>query len=276
MNTRTAPALNKIPFLVGDVLLLGLAVWILQTQPHPLSLRALALCASLAALGVVVSVLPFVLEYKAALKCAEAEKLSDTVAQINQLEQLAKQISAATGQWQDVQTAAGKTAGAAKEIADQMAAEIEGFTDFAKQAHEGEKASLRLEVEKLRRSEGEWLQILVRVLDHVFALQQAGARSGQPELAAQLGNFQNACRDVARRIGLTPFAAEADERFDDKRHRLLDSEKSFDGAVVGETLAPGYTFQSQMLRPALVRLKPTVAAAVESAGETPAAEPTLL
>ena len=58
---------------------------------------------------------------------------------------------------------------------------------------------VRLEVEKLRRAEGEWLQVLVRVLDHVYALHLGALRSGQPNLIEQLSNFQNACRDAARR-----------------------------------------------------------------------------
>jgi hypothetical protein len=75
-------------------------------------------------------------------------------------------------------------------------------------------------------------------------------------LIAQLSNFQNACRDAARRVGLTPFAAEAAEPFDEKRHQLLEGQKTpADGAIIAETLATGYTFQGRLLRPALVRLR---------------------
>jgi hypothetical protein len=57
------------------------------------------------------------------------------------------------------------------------------------------KNHLRLEIEKLRRGEGEWLQVMVRVLDHVQALHLAGQRSGQRNLIEQLTHFQNSCRD---------------------------------------------------------------------------------
>jgi molecular chaperone GrpE (heat shock protein) len=138
-----------------------------------------------------------------------------------------------------------------------------------KKMNDSEKAALRLEVEKLRRGEGEWLQMLVRILDHVFALHSAALRSNQPKsVADQIGQFQNACRGTVRRIGLVSFVGEPNEPFDPERHQLGDAkQKPFDGAVIAETLGAGYTFQGKLLRPAVVRLRdvntpPPVAAVV--------------
>jgi hypothetical protein len=137
-----------------------------------------------------------------------------------------------------------------------MTVEANAFAEFMQKANDSEKGHLRLETEKLRRNEGEWMQIVVRLLDHVFALQQAGARSAQPNVREQLTLFQNACRDVVRRIGLTPIEAVPDEPFDEQRHQLLDpAAKPATGALVAETLATGYTFQGQLIRRALVRLQ---------------------
>jgi molecular chaperone GrpE (heat shock protein) len=99
------------------------------------------------------------------------------------------------------------------------------------------------------------------MLDHVFALHQGALRSGQPALIEQVSNFQNACRDVARRVGLTPFAAQEAEPFDAKRHQLIEEGATPPpDAVVSETVATGYTFQGRLVRPALVRLRETSAA----------------
>ena len=269
MTDRPAPALNKLPFLIVAVLLLGVAAFIAQQSHHPFSLAQNLLLVGTVAFAAILAVTPFVLEYKAAVTFAESNQLNDAVAQIENLELLAKQIGSATAQWQDVQSAAGKTAATAKQIADQMATEVENFTEFMKKANDTEKSALRLEVEKARRGEGEWLQIVVRILDHIFALHQAAARSGQPELIGQLGHFQNACRDVVRRVGLTPFTGEVNERFDAERHKLLDAETAPAGALVGETLAAGYTYQGRLLRPALVKLQ-------TAAAEVPAKEETVL
>ena len=279
MNDRPTPAVNKLPFLFADLLLLGLAGIIVQQYPHPLNFRLASLCVGLVILGAIFSVIPFLLEYKSAVRLAESEKLNDAVSQINQLDTLAKQISSATAQWQDVQNAAGKTTTAAKEIAARMDEELKGFTEFMQKANDSEKGALRLEVEKLRRAEGEWVQVLVRVLDHIFALHQAGVRSGQAELIHQLGQFQHACRDAARRIGLTPFAPAPDEAFDAARHKLPDSETAPADARIGETLAPGFTYQGRLLRPALVKLKTAESAPAQIAAEpdapAPTAEPSL-
>jgi molecular chaperone GrpE (heat shock protein) len=182
-----------------------------------------------------------------------------TVSQIRNLEQLAAQIGYATSQWQIVRESSDRTASMAKEIAQGMAAEVRSFNEFLQRASEDEKSALRLEVEKLRRLEGDWLQVLVRMLDHIYALHQAALRSRQPGLIEQLGSFQNACRDVARRVGLAPFAAADAEPFDQRRHQLLDTTEAPPGATVEETIATGYTFQGKVIRPALVRLRNCVA-----------------
>jgi molecular chaperone GrpE (heat shock protein) len=149
-----------------------------------------------------------------------------------------------------------------------MTAEVQSFTEFMQQANEKERGTLRIEVEKLRRAEADWLQVLVRTLDHVFALHQGALRSGQPGLIEQLGHFQNACRDAARRVGLTPFSANEAEPFDPQRHQLVDgAAQPAPDAVVAQTIAAGYTFQGRLIRPALVSLRETPAAVSAPAPE---------
>jgi molecular chaperone GrpE (heat shock protein) len=255
MSDEIAPKLSKWPFYLGDALFLGAAGFICWQEPAPLGLRALTLAVLCVAAGAVLCILPFLLEYRALVKVVEASTLTDVVSQIQNVEQLAGQIHSATGQWQTVQEAADKTAAAAREIAGRMTAEVQAFTQFMQRANDNEKANLRLETEKLRRAEADWLQVLVRVLDHVYALHLGAVRSGQPNLIEQMGNFQNACRDAARRVGLAPFTAALAEPFDGQRHQLVEGAKPAPDAVIGETLAAGYTFQSRLLRPALVRLR---------------------
>jgi molecular chaperone GrpE (heat shock protein) len=279
MSDRTIPVLPKWPFLAGNAVLIAAAALVVATSAHPLSAVCCVLCVAAVVAGAVLAVVPYLREYQAAVKYVELGQLSDTAAQIQQVKALAAQISDATARWQEVQTASGKTAATAREITDRMAAEVRAFTDFMAQANDSEKNALRLEVEKSRRAEGDWLQIIVRILDHIYALHQAGARSGQPELAAQLDQFQNACREAARRVGLIPYVAAADEPFAADRHKNFDGETPAEGALIGETLAAGYTYQGRLLRPALVKLKsPETPAAAAPKEETTVtdAEPTLL
>ncbi len=285
MSADATPTLAKWPFLLGDLLFVGLAALIVQMSVHPLALWQIAACVVCLGLGAWLAVLPFLKEYEAALRLAETASLTDTVAQIQNLESVASQVGGATTQLQIAQEAATKTVEAAQEIATRMTTEAAGFAEFMQKANDSEKGHLRLEVEKLRRAEGDWLQILIRLLDHVFALYQAGARSGQPALAKQLGHFQDACRDAARRVGLVPFIAPPGEPFDPERHQLPEGQPGpVDVAFIADTLATGYTFQGQPLRRALVALVEIQAAAPTgaptedpAAAESPAArEPRLL
>jgi len=269
MSDAIAPKLSKWPFFLGDGLLLGTACLIGYQSKFALGHWEMCFVVLCVAGGALLGVAPFLLEYDALAKVAEAGALNTAVAELKNLAAIANQISGATGKWQEAQEQADKTVVGAREIAERMTVEVQAFTEFMKRANDSERANLRLEVEKLKRGESEWLQVLVRTLDHVYALHQGASRSGQPKLAEQVGNFQLACRDSARRVGLTPFTANEGELFDAQRHQLVEEGvKAPAGAVVAETIATGYTFQGRLVRPALVRLgngEATVAAVTAEA-----------
>ena len=254
MRDPLAPGLSKWPFFLGDALLVGAAWFIYFQSKLPMGAWQIGFVVLCVAGGAGLGIMPFLLEYRVLAKLAEAKSLATVISQMQQLEEIAARIGGATGQWQTVQETAEKTAASANAIAERMTAEAKAFTEFMQKANDQEKATLRLEVEKLRRAEADWLQVLVRVLDHIYALNQGALRSGQPNLIEQLGNFQNACRDAARRVGLTPFVAKESEPFDPQRHQVVEGNGALPAdALVSETVAVGYTFQGRMVRPALVR-----------------------
>jgi molecular chaperone GrpE (heat shock protein) len=256
MQESAAPRLAKWPFFLGNLLLLALAWFIFHQGKRPLGMwevLALVVCVGV---GAVFSIWPFVLEYRSAEKLLETVALTSVVSQVQNLEQVAAHISGATAQWQTVQESADKTARMAKEITERMANEAKLFQEFFQQANDTEKATLRLEIDKFRRVEADWLQVLVRILDHVYALNRAAAQSRQATVIEQLGRFQNACHDTARRVGLTPFLAARDDKFDSQKHQVIDGQtKPDDDSSIDETVASGYTFQGKLIRPALVRLR---------------------
>lgn len=276
MNDVRDWKIPKWPFLLSGLLLLAFAYLIVWKSPHPIGKWEIATCFGATALGSIIWIIPYVLDYRAMGKAIQVNALGAVAGKIQDLEKLAAQVSSATSQWDVVQGQADKTATAARQIADKMGAEVREFTEFMQKMNDSEKAALRLEAEKLHRGEAEWLQMLVRIFDHIFALHGAAVRSGQPKLAEQITHFQNACRSTVRRIGLTPFAAEPGESFDATRHQVIDStEKPPADAVVAETIGSGYTFQGKLLRPAVVRLREAVAAASSrhsAANESPAKE----
>jgi molecular chaperone GrpE (heat shock protein) len=260
MRDSLSPKLSKWPFFLGDLLMVGCAGLIYTQSNGPLSLWQQALIVGSVAGGALLAILPFLLEYRLLARLVEAERLVDVVGQIRNMESIAEQITTATARWQGVQEVADRVAGTSKAIAERMSVEAKAFTEFLQKANDSEKANLRLETDKLRRAEGDWVHVMVRMLDHVYALYMGAVRSGQPNLIAQMDQFQFACRDAARRIGLTPFVAGASEPFDAQRHQLFEGQQPpSDGAKIAETVATGYTFQGRLLRAALVRLEGTQA-----------------
>jgi molecular chaperone GrpE (heat shock protein) len=253
-SSTVGPRLIKWPFFLGDALLAGLAAVTVYRGSVPLNPWETGLCLLATIAGAWFCALPFLREYQGALKLSEAAALATTVAQIQNLEQIKTGIVNASNQWQAVREHSTETVSAVKEIADRMKTELSEFCAFLQKANDTEKSHLRLEVEKLRRAEREWLQASVHVLDHVFALHTAAARSGQPALMTQLNQFQLACRDQVRRLGLVGFAPAAGDPFDPQVHQLPDGQADgADGLRVKEILAPGYTFQGELVRRALVR-----------------------
>ena len=276
MNEVPDWKIPKWPFLLANALLLAAAAVLVYQAAHPISELEIGLAIGGVALGALLGCLPFILDYRATAKLIEVNAVGTIAEQLNDLKKYSSQIAAATDQWALVQEATKgnteKTVAAAGEIAGRMTAEIREFNDFQLKLNDTEKGALRLEVEKLRRAEGEWLQVVARILDHIFALHNAAARSGQPELAEQISQFQNACRDAARRVGVTPFHALPEEKYDAQKQRAHGVENPPAEAVIAETLAPGLTFQGRLIRPALVRLLDPGAPVAEPLAAAEAAE----
>ncbi len=255
MTDRTTPKLPKWPFFVGDILLLALAAGIVALRQQAFGLWESIACLAAVGSGAAIAVWPFILDHRAILKFSEADKLADTVAQIHNLEAVASQLTGATARWQTVQDSADKTAAHARQIVDLIAHEAKTFQEFLKKNNEAERSHLRLEIEKANRAQQEWIQLTVHLLDHIFALHQAGVRSGQPSIVNQLSQFQAACRDLVRRVGLAAYEPQPGEAFNEQFHQLNDTQVAPpEGGEVAHILAPGFTFQGQPLRKALVAL----------------------
>jgi len=258
MTDRFESKLPKRPFLgaclMGDVLLLGLAWLIFAQSPTPMGRWEILAYVVCVGLGACLMVTPFVLEYRALMKIAEAERLQTAVLQIQNLEIIGRQISNATANWQSAHELSTRNVESARQLGEAVTSGARAFSEFIHKVNDSEKNHLRLEVEKLKRGESDWLQVLVHIMDHIYAVHLAGSRSRQPALAEQLSSFQNACRDVARRVGLVPFVAVPGENFNPKVHQLPDTTTPPPGARVSESLATGYTYQGKLLRPTLVAL----------------------
>lgn len=257
-EAQAAPKLQKWPFYLADLILSGLAAYVLsqvgfQSSTHVVIALA---CLLAAGWGAWISIMPWLTEYRTRSTIAESSNLRSTLEQIQSLEKVGELIRQSNSQWQGVQDASNRTVSAAREIADKMKVETDEFMKFIENAHDQERAGLRLEVEKLRKMEGDWIKVVVQMLDHVFALFRAAERSGQENVIQQLGQFQAACRDAARRMGLAPYVPAIGEKYDPRGHQLPNPPAVIEEeAAIAEVLATGFTYQGQLLRRSLVLLR---------------------
>ena len=256
MEGNTTPKITKWPFFAGDLMLVGFAVAVFYYCPQPMPVWQVIISGVAIFFGAWFGISPFLHQYRTSVKIAEADSLAETVEQIQKMEVVGQQISNATMSWSAAQEMAEKTAQTAKGLADKMIAETQAFENFLKNANETEKNHLRLEIEKMHRAQEEWLQVVVGLLDHVYALHQAGLKSGQPGLIEQLSKFQAACRDIARHMGLVAFAPKPDDLYDSKTVQTpQDDEKVPQNALIDQVLMPGFTFQGRIVRRAMVTFK---------------------
>lgn len=255
MSLPILPKTAKWPFFVGDALLIGLAWFFYAQASTPFDGPTLTACVACIAIGAMLGITPFIMDYRAEVRLAESNGLTDTLDQIRGLETIAAAVASATGKWQGVHERAGEAVDSARQVSEIMSGEMKSFMEFLEKANDSERQHLTLEVEKLKRAESDWLGVLVRILDHVYALRSAAVQSGQQKVIDQLTHFQMAVYDVARRVGLTPFSAEAGCTFDAEKHQLPNGGEVPAEARIAATLAVGYTFRGQMIRPAIVHLE---------------------
>jgi molecular chaperone GrpE (heat shock protein) len=258
-DDREPARLAKWPFYLADLLLSAVIIFVLYqlgTFEGTTEMVIVVVCIGAAAVAAWFSVLPWLKEHDASVKLSDSSNLKTSLEQIKNVDKIAELIRQSNAQWQGVQEASARTVTSAREITDKMKLEADEFMKFIANAHDQERAGLRLEVEKLRRMEADWIKVAVQMLDHVFALARAAERSGQQQIIKQLQQFQNACRDVARRMGLVAFVPAVGEPFDQRAHQLPNPQMAAkEGDTIQDVLASGFTYQGQLLRRSLVMLE---------------------
>lgn len=250
-----APQIQKWPFFAADGLFLALAGGIvvagggLALEGWELSLVAVCM-----GLGSAFGVWPFLAEYREESRRFEAREFGSVLEQVRRLEEVGKLVSESAGQWQEMAEQGEGVSKAAEEMAVRVREERERFREIAEKTNDKERDHWRLEAEKLRRSEREWLGVLAGIMYHVFALHRAGRSSGQAKLIQQLDGFQGACLDICRRVGLSQHVVKAGEAFDPKIHKTEEGRPMPKNPIVRETLAPGFSFQGRRAYLPLVAL----------------------
>lgn len=253
-KTKQMPV-PKWPFLMCDLLFLGLAGWLGWQVEPPAEPWQVGCIFAAVAFGALFAAAPFYWEYRAEARAVEIAQLTSVAKEVGKMEEVARQIAECTGNWTDAQEASEQSVAAAKGIAEQIGADAKEFAGTMEALKDSRSKSLELEVDKLQRGEKEWCGLLVGQLDLVYRLRESAVMSGKEQFIETMTVFQAQCRDLARRVGLVAFEVEEGEAFDPEKHQLADVDAKADGdAKVAATKLPGFTLQGQLVRKAVVAL----------------------
>lgn len=243
---------------MGDLLLLGASGWVawgLHEGRLPWAAATAALVVGGVAAGAWVLATPFLRDHDAATRRSEQEILADTLQQVRQVETAASGISTSAGHIQSAQQALERARAASEQVVARLDEQRQSLAELQSRTLDHERQTMRIELEKLRRGEEESVRVLCHLLDHNYAVFQAGQRSGQPTLAQQLAQYRAACLDAVRRLGLAAHEARPGEAFEPSRHEPAEGHQAGPGAVVAGTVACGYTFRGKGIRPIIVAIE---------------------
>ena len=201
MNLTSSPRPPKWPYLLGDIVLLALACIVGITAESPLSATALSVIFGCVALGCVLGVLPYILDFSGEQRDAVAEFQQRLEVQNAKLLHGIEALAATGAQLKAAQEAAAKAVHTAESLPYKLQEKIAEFTTQLQQHDDEEKAAMTKELETLRDTEGQRLTALVGTIQTAtkeFAALEKDARTATeaarhevaeaaPALAAALG-----------------------------------------------------------------------------------------
>ncbi len=150
-RSATPPSVARWPFVLGDILLLVIAAITLFTagaSPGPVPLIVATVCI---AGGVGLLLAPYLLEYEARVRLAEAAARDASDAQHRRMIQTAEQLAHAVARSQSTEEQAGQALGTLEELAERLTTQADELAQALNRSGEREQARLAGEVDQLAR-----------------------------------------------------------------------------------------------------------------------------
>jgi len=160
MKLLAQPRPPKWPFFLGDAALLAVASAVGYFQPAPLSNIALSIVFGCVALGAVLAGVPFLTDFIASQREAEAQLLANLAAENHKLAHSAEILVGTTGQLKSAHEAATRAVHTAEALPYRMQEKLGEFTAQLQESEDEEKAAMAKELEALRETEGERLSAM--------------------------------------------------------------------------------------------------------------------
>jgi hypothetical protein len=152
------PKLPKIPFLVGDVILLGAAWYLAQRDPGPLSVQAIAAITGCVVFAAIIGAIPFLTDYARKQDEALDERQRGLEALSRTINTAAEQISIAANGLNELTDLTHKNLKHAEQLPHKLQDKIAEFNAQLDNARDNDREELEKELVELRTSETERLQ----------------------------------------------------------------------------------------------------------------------
>lgn len=251
------PSLNPLPFLIVDFTLLATALLLVNASARPLSLGSAALVTICVGAGGLIALYPYAQGFRARQRLQEIDNVGDTLDRLDSLNTIVERVERVGAQWRNAQETNEAVSKQCNDAAALLFEESKTIREFAQKQNDQQKANLRLEIQKLRQGEAEWIQAATLMLDHTAALHGAISDSGDETAIRRLDKFQNSAHEIMRRVGLVGFAPRPGAPFDPDANKVADrADTPPDGSRIKAVVAMGIRYQGRVLRPALVQVHP--------------------
>lgn len=251
MNLEPAPRLPKLPFFLGDAVLLATAGLVAFLSPRPLDSVTIAIIAVLVVLGAALFITPFLAGYAADLAESterERERISEQGARLHAA---GESLARAAAQIKAVEEAVHKAAREAETLPYRMQEKLAEFNEALATKEESDREALENELEELRAANS----------DQLKAVAEKIAKAAADWTALEVATRKQLTAAEAALAKLSAGSADAAAKFDTQVATTL---KELDARLAD-------------LKAAAAAIPTTVAVATPIARATPAApapEPT--
>lgn len=163
------PKLPKLPFLVGDAILLGVAWFIVYQSDVPLSANSIAAVTACVAVGALLGVVPFLTDYARKQDEALDDRQRGLEALARTSTSAAEQISIAANGLQEITDLLHRNLKHAEQLPHKLQEKIAEFNAQLDNVREDDREELEKELVELRASESERLQAIAEKIHRAVA-----------------------------------------------------------------------------------------------------------
>lgn len=186
MSTRPAPPrpIARWPFVAGDVILLALAVTALLAGGVPPDLGNIVAAIICAAFGAGLLLAPFLLEYEARLRVAEASARDAASGHFRRLSQTSEQLANVVSRSQATEEQAGQVLGSLEDLSERLATQSEELSQMLARIADGQNTVSKKDAERLAGETGARIDALAAAVAKLQKLFEGVVSKTVNDLAA--------------------------------------------------------------------------------------------